>query len=204
MTYSEFRTEFIAEVNRRDLTTTLAGVFIRDGIARLNEDLRIREMETSVSSVVHASGGYRTITVPSDYLATVRVVADDMPDELSVVPYGTLLRYDAQVGYPIVYARRTTSFHIRPYASASATLDYYAQVGALSADSDTNVVLAACPHILRLASKVFAAEYYKMDTLGTWEGHYQAVLATINQRAIDADWSGGTMQTSSMYGETYS
>lgn len=202
-TLSSFRTELQAKINRRDLTNALTDLFIRDAIARLNEELRIPAMEASANAVADAGGGFSRIDVPADYLETIRVLADDL--ELAAVPYTTFLRYEeTSGGTPRVYAHRNGKIYIRPYASDTLTLDYYQKIADLVDDADTNVILDDHPHLLRLAAQVFAAEHFRMqDQLLIWEQHYQAVRDRLNDNARNASYSGGTMQVQPITGGYY-
>lgn len=173
--YSELKTAIGNWLHRTDLTSLL-GDFISLGEARIYRDLRIRAMETAVSSAI-SSG---VIAVPSGYLEMKHLY-------VNVTPVQKLQRKDAEWiyqnyptrssdGVPLFFAREGENFIFGPYPDSGYTIKgiYYKRLAALSDSNTANWFTDNAPDLLLWASLCEAAPYLIDDQrVAIWEQKYK-------------------------------
>jgi hypothetical protein len=176
---------------------TRAPEFIRLGELRIYRDLRIRAMETSLSSAI-ASG---VVAVPTGYI-------DMKFAYLNTTPVTKLQRKDAEWIYynyptrsadsqPKFFAREGENFIFGPYPdSASYTMKgiYYKRLDALSASNTTNWFMTNAPDLLLWAALAEAEPFVMNDQRATmWEAKYEMVKSRIQREDDQEDFSGSPL-----------
>ena len=222
MTLADIRTEFLDWLNRSDCTTARATTIIQRAQARIQREVRVPAMESSISASADSNGNLSFITIPGDFLEAQRIIADGkalqmttpehLLDETNTsvplltgastngsVPYGTPLLQ----GGPEFAARVQGQYNLWPYPQSYATLYYYGSFGALVADTDTNTLLTFSPDVLRYAALSYAGDFFRMDERSDWETRYQAEKEALRLLGQDADMGGGPMTVTSAYDGGY-
>lgn len=158
--YSDLRDSITAWTGRSDLSADNYADFTNMFEAFINRTLRVREMETT-STLSPVSG---EAALPADYLQWRRVTWEGTPSvELDYVHPSMLLGYypSSSQGTPAVFTIEGSTLKARPISSTSLTLDYFAKISGLVANS-TNWLLTAHPD-LYLAGTLYQAYLFCKD-----------------------------------------
>lgn len=186
-TQGSFRTLLLGWLNRRDCTSALADQFTQMAYARLEQEARLKCMEKDLTATPDLDGAFRTVTVPSDFLALKEVVADT-DYYLDPMPYRGLIGQPALPGVPRYYARQGSQWLFRPYPTASLVLTYYGRFTRTVDDGDTNEILGSPSWMVLLwCALTFGGSYYRLDDTAAWEASYQASLGASTLETQDAD-----------------
>lgn len=189
--YSELQTAVANWLHRSDLGTVIPDLILF-GEKRIFREVRIRDMETALSSTI-ASG---VIAVPSDYLDLKFAYVDGNPTQqlqratASQVYSQYPLR--TSTAKPKYIAREASNFIFGPYPDADYTIKgvYYAEP--TSIQTSTNAVFTANPDLYLFASLVEAAKYINdQQRLGLWELQYQETKALVQKQEIEYGSGGG-------------
>lgn len=193
--YSELQTAVGNWLNRSDLTSYIPD-FIMLGERRIYRTLRIRTMETALSSTI-SSG---VIAVPSDYVELKFSYVDGTPTQF-------LQRKKAEFIYekyptrsstakPKYIAREGSNFIFGPYADSAYTVKgiYYARLSALSGSNTTNWFTTNAPDILLWAALCAAEPFLRNDErLAMWNAQFDASAKSIQAEDDQEDHSGGAI-----------
>src|SRR4051812_49096734 len=161
VSYSTLLTALEEWNNRSDLTAHYPG-FIALAEAHFNRSLRSSEMEITVTQDTTEG----TIALPSDFLEVREIYIDDNPDVVLVAmnPSGLRARYGlAATGAPAAYTITGTNLILAPFPADTITarMTYYAKPEGLTADNETNWLIAAHPDLYLRAVKFYSFEYLK-------------------------------------------
>ena len=190
--YSELKTAVANWLNRSDLTSYVPDI-ITFGEKRIYRDLRIRAMETALSSAI-SSG---VVALPSDYVelkfayvngSPTRILKRRQPDFI-YEKYPTRSA-DAK---PNFIAREASNFIFGPYPDSGYTIKgvYYKRLDPLSDSNTTNWFTANAPDLLLYASLVEAEPFLKNDSrIATWESFYQRVKNQVQDEDMRENHSG--------------
>lgn len=195
-TFATLKTEVAAWLHRSDLTTDIAGL-VQFGENRVYRDLRLKAMETSLSSAI-SSG---VVALPTGYLELKYAYVDGSP-------MSKLQRKDAEWiyqnyptrssdGKPKFIAREADNFIFGPYPDSTYTIKgvYYKRLTALSADADTNWFIANAPELLLFATLCEAAPYIGNDPrIAVWEDKYAQIKRRIQVNDEQEEFSGSPLQ----------
>ncbi len=194
-TYANLQTAIANELSRSDLNS-----FIPDWItlaeSRINKALRVRQMETTMSTVMAAG----VIAVPTNYVALKDAYIT------STAPYANLERKTANWIYdnypnrvadntPRFVAREGTNFIFGPFPDANYTVrfDYWNRLAALS--TGTNSVFLAYPGLWFFGALCESAHKLKADDrIPMWEQRFTSLLADVQDEDDDEFLSGSTMR----------
>lgn len=169
------------------------------GENRIYRDLRVRQMETALSSTI-ASG---VIAVPSGYVELKNAYVNGTPAQ-------RLERKDAEwiyakyptrasQGKPMFIAREATNFIFGPYPDSTYTIKgiYYKKLDPLSASNTTNWLITDCPDLLLFASLCEAAPYIQDDArLPLWERKYAQIAERVQENDDQEEFSGSPLSMS--------
>lgn len=193
--WATLKTEVANKLHRSDLTSDIP-LFIQLGESRIYRDLRVRQMETALSSVI-ASG---VIAVPSGYLELKNAYVNSTPT-------APLIRKDAEFiynryptrsadGKPIYIAREGTNFIFGPYPDSAYTINgiYYKKLDLLSDSNTSNWLITDAPDLILLASLAEAADWLRDDPrIAQWEAKYRAIKDRVQRRDEDEEFSGSPL-----------
>lgn len=172
--------------------------FIQLGENRIYRDLRVRQMETALSSTI-ASG---VIAVPSGYL-------DMKFAYINGSPMVKLQRKDAEWiyynyptrsadGTPRFFAREATNFIFGPYPDSAYTVKgvYYKKLDALSDSNTSNWLITDVPDLILFASLCEAAPWTQDDArIPLWEKKYAQIKDRVQRNDVEEEFSGSPLAT---------
>lgn len=194
-TYATLKTAVANWLARSDLTSYIPD-FVTFAQARVNREMRIRAMETALSSAI-ASG---VVAVPADYLELKHAYLNTDPvTKLERKEPGWIyekypIRSSDRVPYFI--AREGSNFIFGPYPDSAYTLKgiYFAKFAALSADADTDWILTNHPQLYLFAALAESAPFVANDErVALWEEKFQAEKARIEQADRNERYSGSPL-----------
>lgn len=182
--YSGLQDAVARYLHRKDLSDYVPN-FIQFAHAKLNRELRVREMQ--VRAVNTSPGDY--IPVPDDFLSVYSLELQDSPgcwgQPLAYVNEERAKLYRAQnpsnSGFLRYYTIYGNTFELIPAQSDSVTfqLKYFQAIPALVNDDDSNWLLDGNPDLYVVSSALEAAPYLKEDpALQRW--------AMLRQQIMDA------------------
>jgi hypothetical protein len=194
--YTTLKTEVAAWLNRSDLTNEIPGL-VQLGELRVYRDLRVRQMETALSSAI-SSG---VLAVPSGY-------AEMKFAYINGSPMVKLQRKDAEWiyynyptrsadGTPRFFAREGENFIFGPYPDSGYTVKgiYYKKLPALSGSNTTNWLTTDVPDLILFASLCEAAPFLQDDSrVALWEKKYEQIRARVQRQDDQEEFSGSPMQ----------
>lgn len=180
------------------LNTTISGNvadFVMLGQLRVYRELRIRTMESALSSTIASDG---TLTVPSDYLTLKNAYVNTSPIRSLKRTLANYIRetYPSPTsgsGIPMYIAREGSYFIFGPQPDSQYTIKgiYYAQPTLLSVSNTTNWFTANAPDILLFASLLEAVPFLKNDDrIPIWEQKYLKSRDDLQQRESEEATSG--------------
>lgn len=186
--YGELKTAIANWLNRADLTAYIPDL-IALGEQRINyggdgqfpsTPLRIPAMQTRVSGTITSS----TISFPTRFLEAIRIAGSSgsVNWSLEYCPPERFSEKSAGGGLPTVYTILNNSIQTAGTADASYVLDYYQAFAPLTADLDTNWVLANAPG-LYLYSALLESSPFLGDNpvLGQWHAMFQSSIYAVNR-----------------------
>lgn len=174
MAYSDVKTQFMAILNRRDITASLVDTFMGFAIQRIHQEMRVPAMEKVAQLTTDGSS---LLDVPSDLLEFISVHVNDANNgrtKLTRTDLATILEFAAIQGQPIYYHREDAYIYLGPYPPADQTVfvHYFADSTSLAADTDTNWLTEVAPMLLVYAALTFAADYFIDDRIKLFEDRY--------------------------------
>ena len=170
-TFSALRTQVASWVNRTDLTTAQLSLFVGSAESDIRNDLEYTQGDTVATGTVSSN----TITVPSDFLSIRTLTVDDYVLDYVTPTIFAQKSHDGFVsGY---YTIRGET--IRVLGGTSYTLEYHGEITALSADSDSNWLLATAPNVYLFGACKYASVFLR-DAEGA------AGYGTLYRSAIDS------------------
>lgn len=187
MNLGEMKTLFTGLLKRRDCTNDLRDIFIQQGIARVQRELRLPPMEAAIEVV--QDGSYIVFPIPSDLIELISLSIFDSAGNfvrtLEGVSTEEALTAARQPGLSEVYSRRGTDWIVGPVLEEGAKLriDYYAELPSLAADEDTNTLTAVAPDVFIYAALSLAADYFIDKRVDRFEQRYQSIKQSLQDQA---------------------
>lgn len=192
-TYSDLQTA-VANWLHRDGMTTIIPDLITLGEKRIFSELRVRDMETSLSETI-SSG---VVAVPADYLELKFAYIDGTPvqhlQKASASFVYTKYPYRVSDTKPLVIARDAGNFIFGPFPDSSYTVKgvYYAKPTGIATSA---TFFALYPDLFLFSALCEAAPYIGNDArIPIWEQKYQMALSRANKQDDSENSSGGGMQ----------
>jgi hypothetical protein len=197
-TYAQLQTAVGNWLNRSDLTSFIPDL-IRLGEDRIYRRLRIRAMESSLSSAI-ASG---VVAVPADYVEMKYAYINGTPVTWldPKEPQWIIQNYPTRSsdGLPKFFAPDAGNFIFGPYPDSAYTMKgtYYKRLTALSDQNTTNWFTTNAPGVLLFAALCEAEVFIKNDPrLALWDAKYEQEISGIELEEKQARISGGPLSVS--------
>lgn len=194
-TYAELKTA-VANWLADDTLTTYIPDFITLAEARIYRELKVRQMETALSSAI-SSG---VLAVPTGFTQMKWAYVNGSPTSpLQQVSLEYLYsQYPARSsgGKPRYFAREGENFVFGPYPDSTYTIKgvYYKKLAALSDSNTTNWLITDAPDLILFASLVEARSFIMDDTrIPLWEARYINAKGMIESQDRDEEFSGSVM-----------
>lgn len=193
--WATLKTEVANGLHRADLTSDVP-FFIQLGEFRIYRELRVRQMETALSSAI-SSG---VIAIPSGYREMKFAYVNGSP-------MVKLQRKDAEWiyhnyptrsadGTPRFFAREATNFIFGPYPDSAYTVKgvYYKQLDLLSDSNTSNWLITDAPDLIYFAALCEAADWTgNMPKQDVWERKYARIKERVQAQDDAEEFSGSPM-----------
>lgn len=197
--FGDLRSAVLADLSgRADLTTTQLNGFIASAEQALYPEIRVRFMETDASVAITIST--RTSALPTRWLQgrLIRIAGSTtiFPEYVTPKVYWAL-HADRSTATPDVFTITGENIVWGPVPSASltATVTYYQQPAALSADADTHGLFTLAPDLLKYGALINAYAYIGDATKAAMSAaQYQALLEKVQASDQRDRYSGDTIR----------
>ena len=200
-TYSNLKTTIANYLNRSDLTAYLAD-FISLTEARLNRELRVREMVNIDASITTVSGtqsyslptGFieaTSIIYQSDPYRTLRFISNsDFYNKYNTSQTSGLPTYFSIVGTNILLG-------VAPDSAKTLQINYYKKITSLSDSNTTNDILTNYPDLYLYGALAESAPFLMQDErLSTWATLYKEALDKANEASRRGSTTSSPLQMS--------
>ena len=184
------------DVGYSDIGSTMIGNLITVGETRIFREVRVRDMEVSLSTSIGAG----VIAVPSAYLAMKFLYLNTAPqvalERRSAEWLYANYPQNATSGIPQYFARDAGNFIFGPYPDSSYTVQgvYYQRLTSISG-AGLNTVFTTNPDLYLFACLAESELVIGRDPrVPIWEAKYQRILADVNGMDKAEDQSGSTLQ----------
>lgn len=186
--YGQLKTSVAVWLNRADLASYIPDfislaeqrIFYGAEAPLMSAPLRIPAMQVQATGTISNA----TLAFPTRFVEPIRVAISTGGNSYSLT-YITPERFSEAAnssGIPSAYTYLNNSIQFAGSGSASYVLDYYAAFASLSADADTNWILANAPGIYLYASLIEAAPFLgDMPVLNTWLSMLTSSIASVNR-----------------------
>ena len=200
-TYSNLKTTIANYLNRSDLTANL-GDFIILTEARLNRELRVREMVNTDTSITTASGT-QSYSLPSGYLEATTVIYQSDP----FCTLRFISNTDLYNKYNTSQSKGKPTFFtivgdkillgVTPDSSTTLQINYYKTLTTLSDSNATNTILTNYPELYLYGSLAEAAPFIMQDErINTWGNLYKEALKNANETSSRGSTTSSPLQMS--------
>ena len=193
MNKGQIRTHFIALLNRTDCTNALADTFIDMAMGRIMRTLRIPSMEKQQTYAVSTASGITSVVLPDDLLETIDIFFEGRG--LVRVPRHEMVEYQREgtLGAPVYFPREQGTFLLYPMpTSGTVYINYYAELPALSADSESNLLTILASDAITYTALGYAADYFLDERGQMFDAKGSLFVQEIQDQADKAESSGGT------------
>jgi hypothetical protein len=195
-TYTTLLSEVASYLARSDLTSTIP-TFVQLAQARINRDVRAREMITKSASF-SITGEY--VNLPSDFLEVKHFYLNTSPRQsLEPMDAGGMTDLYTSTDTPKYFSVEGVQFRFSPVpaATVAATLIYYAKPATLATTTqETNVLFpTVAPDLYLYASLLEAESFIQNDPrLATWAQAYERGVVALNE-TMKGSKHGGPLTT---------
>jgi hypothetical protein len=193
--YSDMKSLVARRMKRTDLTDYIPD-YIALGEARIYRELRVRQMETTLSGTT-ASG---VIALPSGYQELKFAYFSGSPTTKLVRKDSEWIYHNfptrSSDGTPTHIGRDGTNFIFGPYPTDGLTLagTFYKRLDALSASNTSNWLITDAPDLLLYASLIEAQiDVLRDDRIPMWEAKYQETKRRVEHASEQEEFSGSPL-----------
>lgn len=199
--FTNLKTTIANYLNRDDLTSYIPD-FITLAESRLNNELRVREMETIDTSTTTVSGT-QSYDLPTGFIEVKYAIWQS--DPYSVLQYRTthdfFRSYNVSVtaGNPTYFTIVGNKIYlgVTPDSAKILEIAYFKKLTALNDDNATNDIITNYPELYLYGSLAESAPFLMQDErLNTWAGLYKEALKIANTASENGRTSSQTLQMS--------
>jgi hypothetical protein len=191
-TYGEVKTDFLALLNRRDITTAQTTIFLQNAIRRIQRTLRCPIQEAQTVVTMDATG---VISIPDDYLQLIDLVNSDGTPLRRVSLSEAYSRATVTGSVPEVFARQRFEWIVGPVPAQgdTVTVDYYAEFADTTADADESTLTLLAPDLMMYCALGFAARQFNDKRLPIFEETYNALFQEVQSQADNDELTAGAV-----------
>tara|TARA_X000001316_G_C914913_1_gene29471 strand:- start:318 stop:947 length:630 start_codon:yes stop_codon:yes gene_type:complete len=200
-TYSNLKTTIANYLNRSDLTAYL-GDFITLTEARLNRELRVREMVNTDTSITTVAGT-QSYSLPTGYLeATTVIFQSDPYCTLRFISNSDFYnKYNASQsrGKPTYFTIVGSNIllGVAPNSATTLQINYYKSLTALSDSNASNDILTNYPELYLYGALAESAPFIMQDErINTWGNLYKEALKNANETSSRGSTTSSPLQMS--------
>ncbi len=199
-TYAELKSAIADELNRQDLTAVIPN-FISLAEARLNRDLRVRQMVKRANAVTVS--GNRYISLPLDWqeAKNLQITTGGRNIRLEYATLDYADTYNASrgdaAGVPIYFNVTGSEIELipKPGAEYPVEMAYYGRITPLSDTATTNWLLSNWPDVYLYGALIHSAPYLKEDDrIEVWSAVYDRLTSDIQASDQRAQYSGSALK----------
>ena len=200
-TYSNLKTTIANYLNRDDLTAYL-GDFITLTEARLNRELRVREMVNTDTSITTVAGT-QSYALPTGYLEATTVIFQSDPyctlRFMSNTDFYNKYNTSQSSGKPTYFTIVGSNIllGIAPNSATTLQINYYKSLTALSDSNATNDILTNYPELYLYGSLAESAPFIMQDErINTWATLYKEAIKNANETSSRGSTTSSPLQMS--------
>lgn len=191
--YEDLKDEVAAWLLRDDLTDVIP-TFIDNAESALRRDKRVRHLRSTTLTV-----DAEEETLPDDFVELESIYIATSPNfgELETVAPGQLADFSRRFGVngiPLAVAVLDNSLRFAPFPddeSFTFEMTYWESIPTLSANLQSNWLLADSPDIYLYASLVESAPYLRDDArITTWRSELERRIAELDLSIANKRWGG--------------
>lgn len=200
-TYTELRASIADYLARSDLTSAIPD-FISLCEAKLNRELRCRQMEVRATTTVDTSStSPEFITLPNYFqqMRWIRLSGVTGKPRLEYYSPTQMAEYRTRIGNasgtPEKFTIIGSEIEVAPTPDSNYTLEmvYRRNIPSLSGN-ETNWLLTLAPDVYLYGSLMEAAPYINNDDrIATWSNGFNGAIAAINGLSLSASFNAGPM-----------
>ena len=198
MNYGEVISHFKNVINRSDISDDLAKTFLRNGISRIQRQLRTAMNERIAEFSFVDPTAY--IVLPADFLELISLTFGGT--SVDRVPISVFKKMSAhqETGVPHYFTREQEKLLIYPTPDkGTIELYYYAEFDQLEDEADTNALITVAPDLVIYAGLTYAADYYLDDRVDVFTDKYNSFLLEVQEQANDQELNGGPLTLQPTY-----
>ena len=182
MTFLELKTQFMAILNRSDISTLLVTTFINQGSQRAERTLRtpLQEVTLDITTL-----GFTSLAVPVDMVQMIDIGINST-SRVRYVPWSTFVEVaDTSVGIPVIWTRKGNLILMKPTPADNTVLNlyYYGQFTPFTSDNQITSVSLVAPDLIIYAALKYAADYYIDERADAWEATYLRIVQELQDQA---------------------
>ena len=200
-TFDNLKSTISTYLNRSDLTANLAD-FIRLTEARLNRELRVRDMVNTDTSITTVSGT-QNYALPSGYLEATTVIFQSDPyctlRFLSNSDFYNKYNSSQSRGKPTFFTIVGTDIllGVAPDTATTLQINYYKTLTSLSDSNATNTILTNYPELYLYGALAESAPFIMQDErINTWGNLYKEALKNANETSSRGSTTSSPLQMS--------
>lgn len=202
MTLADLRKDFLALLNRRDVTPTQINAWIQQASQRAQRLLRVPAAETVIPFVVGDT--FDALTIPGDFLKLISLYSGAR--ELTRTDEATVRSLAEHTGCPRYFARSGGTLVIapRPNVGEVITLTYLANAPELIADTDSNWVSEIAPDVIINGAMRLALMFFSDARADMYEAEFVKAVADLNNMALEDELTNASVAPAlNLYGDAY-
>ncbi|HAI39219.1 MAG TPA: hypothetical protein DCM40_14400 [Maribacter sp.] len=200
-TYSNLKTSIANYLNRSDLTAFL-GDFILLTEARLNRELRVREMVNTDTSITTVAGT-QSYALPTGYLEATTIIFQSDPfctlRFISNTDFYNKYNNSQARGKPTYFTVVGTNIllGVPPNSATTLQVNYYKKLDTLSDSNTTNTILTNYPELYLYGALAESAPFIMQDErINVWGTLYKEALKNANDTSSRGSTTSSPLQMS--------
>lgn len=188
-TFAALRTEIANWLNRTNLVTADLSQFVTLAEVDIRNEIEVREKELTATGTMVADG----FTPPSGYLHVRELIVNDIPSRYLPPEMFQVKVVSNTPGY---YTTAGNLIKVSEGNGSTYDLRYVGGITALSADGDSNWVLANAPNIYLWAGLKYGSVFLRDPQAASgYDALFKEAAATLNTTERKAKYSGPMVVT---------
>jgi len=201
-TYTNLKTTIANYLNRSDLTSYIPD-FISLAETRLNNELRVREMET-IDDTTNTVSGTQDYSLPTGFIEAIYVLYKSDPyitlRYKSNFDFFSQLNASVSSGVPNFFSIVGSKIYLGPKPDTATNLEiaFYKKIATLSETNTTNDILQNYPNLYLYAALAESAPFIHQDErLTIWSTLYKESIQRANETSVNGRTASHALQISS-------
>lgn len=205
MSYNDMKADFVAILDRDDMTDAQADIFLRQGMSRIQRTCRLPSMERALL-ITPTTAAMSQFTVPTDLIQIIDIMvplqgsSTGQMTTLKRLSYRRLME-QPNTACPFAYARQQTLIYLRGTIPIGVQLQflYYGNFSPFASPTDDNELSASTPDFGVYAALSYAGDHFEHPLTAQWEARYQSIKTEVQSLAIDLETEGGVQVIEPIY-----